>query len=255
MVSPDEVIAMKTILTLLAVSIGAFGQSAPSLEAFYSSRGETYTVKAGETLFHIAERLLGDPYKAAALAKLNGIKDPLQLKEGQKIQLPQSRQGILYSFQKLEEDCNVIEVNESYKFRNGDRFQLRLAANFEGYLYLYNQTAAGRLEQIYPGAAAKGKQIQPLREYMVPREDWFRFDSSTGPEELLVLISLKPLDELDRDLVAGDAARARIKSYFDGASEKGIVVDSQGGGAGRSLILTSPIEGTKVFAHRILLKK
>src|SRR5258708_9550466 len=183
MVSPDEVIAMKTILTLLAVSIGAFGQSAPSLEAFYSSRGETYTVKAGETLFHIAERLLGDPYKAAALAKLNGIKDPLQLKEGQKIQLPQARQGILYSFQKLEEDCNVIDVNESYKFRDGDRLQLRLPANFEGYLYLYNQTAAVRLEQIYPGAAANGKQIHPLRDDIAPQKDCFPFNSSTYPHD------------------------------------------------------------------------
>ena len=79
------------------------------------------------------------------------------------------KRGVLYSFQKLEgkEPCDLIEVNENYRFRNGDRFQLRMAANFEGYLYLYNQSGEGRLEQIFPGDSGKGKQLQAFRDYVL----------------------------------------------------------------------------------------
>jgi hypothetical protein len=247
---------MKTLIILAAVSTCAMAQSADTVESFYRSGGpSSVAAKSGETLFHIAARVLGDPYQASVLQKLNGIGDPLKLEDGQKIKIAAPRRGILYSFQKLENDCDISEVNENYRFRNGDRFQFRMASNFDGYLYLYNQTSNGRLEQLFAGEGAVGKQIQAFRDYIVPRQDWFRLDAAKGPEELVVLIAQEPLGELDREMIADDVTRAKIKSYAGDSTTKGITVDSTSADRGRSLFLTSPIEGTKVFAHRIVLQK
>jgi hypothetical protein len=247
---------MKSIVLYILTAALAAAQSPDTVEAFYRSGGPGFiTARAGETLFHIAARAFGDPYKASTLQKLNSIEDPLKVEEGRKIRLPAGKRGILYSFHTLEDDCDVAEVTENYRFHNGDRFQFRMAANFEGYLYLYNQTGDNRLEQIYPGKSGRGRPIQAFRDYVMPEQDWFRFDSGKSPEELLVLISQEPLNELDRDLVADNAARASLKSYMSQSSDKGIVIDSGSGDRGRSLVLTSPVEGTKVFAHRIILKK
>lgn len=47
-----------------------------------------YTVKPGETLFRIAQRVLGDQYSFYLLARYNGIKVPGHLLGGQVIRLP-----------------------------------------------------------------------------------------------------------------------------------------------------------------------
>lgn len=47
-----------------------------------------YTVKPGETLFRIAQRVLGDQYSFYLLARYNGIKVPGHLVGGQVIRLP-----------------------------------------------------------------------------------------------------------------------------------------------------------------------
>jgi LysM repeat protein len=47
-----------------------------------------YTVKPGETLFRIAQRVLGDQYSFYLLARYNGIKVPGHLMGGQVIRLP-----------------------------------------------------------------------------------------------------------------------------------------------------------------------
>src|SRR5437764_1373126 len=86
-----------------------------SLDQFYnpygiavvSDRGSdnkgtiTYTIQKGETLFDIAEKLLGDPYKASMLAKMNGIRDPMHLTAGDKIKVPRPKLSLLYSIQTL----------------------------------------------------------------------------------------------------------------------------------------------------------
>lgn len=47
-----------------------------------------YTVKAGDTLYGLADRLLGDRLKFYALARYNGMAKPEELKVGQILQIP-----------------------------------------------------------------------------------------------------------------------------------------------------------------------
>ena len=53
-----------------------------------SAKAKTYTVRRGDTLSTIAAKQLGDYRQAGELAKLNGIRDPKNLRAGQKLKLP-----------------------------------------------------------------------------------------------------------------------------------------------------------------------
>src|SRR5580704_17546878 len=70
----------------------------------------TYTVHKGETLFDTAAKLLGDPYQAKALAKRNGIADPMHLEPGSTIESPAPHLDIRYSIQKLVKDGSSYDI-------------------------------------------------------------------------------------------------------------------------------------------------
>src|SRR5262249_4286374 len=113
-----------------------------------------YRLQPGETLFDVAGRFLGDPYKASILQKLNKISDPLKVKAGDSVQVPRPKLGLQFSLQKLEGE-DVRDVNPNYKFAPGDRFQLRVSANVDGYLYVFNRSAKGNIERLFPAEDRK----------------------------------------------------------------------------------------------------
>jgi hypothetical protein len=96
---------------------------------------------------------------------------------------------------------------------------------------------------------------------MLPNDGWFRFDAERGSEEMLVLVSMEPLSNLEGILMtegeSGAAGRKTVESYFANTSAKGINVDSDDSDSenGRSVVTVSPVEGTLVLAHRIVLKR
>lgn len=53
-----------------------------------TSAGRTYTVKAGDTLYVISSRLLGNGNRWQEIANLNGIRDPRALKIGAVLRIP-----------------------------------------------------------------------------------------------------------------------------------------------------------------------
>jgi len=72
---------------LLIANAPGWAQSSGARQFYTPSSdgsGQTmdYAVQPGETLFHIAERFLGDPYRAESLAKENAISDPLRPRAG-----------------------------------------------------------------------------------------------------------------------------------------------------------------------------
>ncbi|PEJ57395.1 hypothetical protein CN692_13355 [Bacillus sp. AFS002410] len=52
------------------------------------SRLKTYTVKKGDTLWDLARKYYGDPYKWKSIASLNGVKNPRKLQIGKVLRLP-----------------------------------------------------------------------------------------------------------------------------------------------------------------------
>jgi LysM repeat protein len=55
------------------------------------SQNYSYTVREGETMSALAQRFLGDPMLAYALARYNGLSSPLSVKPGQSLLIPGTR--------------------------------------------------------------------------------------------------------------------------------------------------------------------
>jgi len=250
---------MKNAIIFLAAAVAALAADQSQVRSFYhpyDSSGSTktvaYTVKPGDTLFDIAEKLMGDPYQAQALGKRNKIRDPLHLEVGSVIQVPSPHLEVRYSIQKLVKGSSGFDVEparDGAKFAAGDRFQVWLAANCDGYLYIFNKDAGGEVKRVFPSADRKSARVRRFSEYLVPRNGWFRMDAAKGDEDLLVLVSLEPLSDLEGDLIANGV----VESYFDGkkaAAGKGIVIDAPEEGEG-SIVVEGPIEGGIVLAHTI----
>ena len=248
---------MKKMILAGLLSLGPLlAQS--TLEQFYqpvsaeTSRKISYWVREGDTLFSIAQRLLGDPYQARLLQQVNGIEDPLRIESGRSIQVPVPALGILYSIQK-QDNCDLLDVNEQHLFRAGDRFRLRLTTNIEGYLYVFNRQPNGDIIRL--NNETRGRKVKPFAEYILPQgEEWFRFDNDRGADELIVLVSPRPLTELDSDLTA-DAARERMRSLMAAGSGRGASLGEGREGLGRSLVIASEVGESMVLAHRIVLRK
>jgi LysM repeat protein len=245
-------------LLLSGLALAAPALAETPLEKFYqplsseNAKRIEYRVKEGDTLFGIAQRILGDPYKARLLQDVNKIEDPFQLEPGQKLRIPVPALGILYSIQK-EEGADLVEVTEQHRFKAGDRFRLRLTANLEGYLYIFNRKPNGDIERLNPESR---KKVSPFAEYVLPSKDdeWYRFDNERGSEELLILISPTRLTELDSDLAA-DAARQKLQRLVAANEGTGAAIGEGREGMGRSLVLASPVGESLVLAHRIVLRK
>jgi hypothetical protein len=97
-------------------------------------------------------------------------------------------------------------------------------------------------------------KVRQFSEYLMPRNDWFKFDGAKGPDELIVLVSLEPLSDLDTDLTAG-AARDRVAAIVRRQAGKESVLGEGEDGRGRAYVTFSPIDNTMVLAHRIVLRK
>lgn len=257
-------------LTVAMMMLVAPLRAQKSLESFYQpyptaddggGKYSEYTVKEGETLFDIAEKLLGDPYRATVLAKINDIKDPLRLKAGTLIKVPRPRLGILYTLEMMTPECGLKEVSEKYAFRSGDRFHLRVTANSDGYLYVFNRNSNGDVDRLLPRKISEPMKIHRFSEYMLPRDGWFRLDKAKGPEDIYVMVSAEPLGDLDGALLAengvriGKGAADALEHYAENHG-KGINIDAGGDEEeqGGTVVTSSPLDGTPVLVHRISMK-
>jgi len=84
--------------------------------------GPTYTVRKGETLWKIAEDLLGSGFKWQEIANLNQISDPEVLEEGQKLTVPAPTAGLVQPTE-LDNPKNITSVSveaKKYTVSQGD---------------------------------------------------------------------------------------------------------------------------------------
>lgn len=255
----------------VSAALSAWGADTISARDFYRPYREgagqktvAYKVQPGETLFDIAEKLMGDPYRAADLAKRNGIKDPLHLEAGSVIQVPAPRLAIRYSIHKLTKGRDVTVVDKGEPLEAGDRFQMWLATNIDGYLYIFNRTADDDIRRVFPAGDRTSAHVRRFSEYLVPRDGWFRLDADHGDEELWVLVSPEKLTDLDAEAAASDAAAKRdderksVAAYFNGkkaAEAKGIVLDDSDEDGDPSVVVEGPDDGSLVFAYKIPIRR
>jgi hypothetical protein len=73
----------------------------------------------------------------------------------------------------------------------GDRVRFKFRTNFDGYLYVMNQSSSGTYEQLFPGAATgQDNRISASREYQVPATSAaFRIAGPAGYETVYWLVT------------------------------------------------------------------
>ncbi len=75
-------------------------------------------------------------------------------------------------------------VDPGLVFASGDRVRFRFRTNFDGYLYVMNQSTSGKYEQLFPREeTGRDNRVRAGREYLVPAtQAAFRITGPAGHE-------------------------------------------------------------------------
>src|SRR5947209_1003259 len=105
-----------------------------------------------------------------------------------------------YSVRKLE-GGSYTDVDPDTVFHAGDHISLAIETNDAGYLYVVAQGSSGRWDVSYPTEPVSGSnRIERGRTYKIPpgADEVMTFDSRAGTERLFVVLTRKPLPDLEK---------------------------------------------------------
>lgn len=82
-------------------------------------------------------------------------------------------------------------VDPGLVFNTNDRVRFRMRADFDGYLYVMNQSTSGNYELLFPRQdTGEQNQIQAGKEYVVPAtQGWFRISGPPGQDVLYWMVT------------------------------------------------------------------
>jgi hypothetical protein len=106
--------------------------------------------------------------------------------------------GVRYSVLKYNGQ-DAVEVSPKTRFRSGDRIQLKVQFNDDGYLYLVHQGTSGAWQLMYPSPRTPrgANAVVAGREYKIPETSLMRFGGDRGVEKLFLVVSRVPEQKLD----------------------------------------------------------
>ncbi len=109
--------------------------------------------------------------------------------------------GLRYTILKALPGGGQVEVLPDTVFKAHDAIRLSIEANKPGYLYIILQGSSGTWTPLYREVGPQ-HQIQPGKEYIIPPPPAsFEFDEHAGQERLFVLLSEKPMQDLESLIV------------------------------------------------------
>lgn len=227
----------------------------------------SYTVRETTTLASVAERILGDASLGPAIARWNNLPRRARLHRGESVRLPLPKLAVLYTLEALTKQSNGYDlepVDDDHKFRPGERFRLRITPNRDGYLYAFNRDAEGYWKRLYPAEAPDGP-VERFTEYTMPADGWFSLDEKEGKEEVFILLSLEPIDDLDPlfDTTVGKTIPQDQEKIMESLLEreksvtKGISRVEPGGPKSEkgAVVTLDPSSGLPLLAYRLRLRR
>jgi hypothetical protein len=107
--------------------------------------------------------------------------------------------GLRYTVLKLGADNTPTEVPNDTVFHAGDRIRFSVEANGPGYLYIINQGSSGNWKPVFPSSEVEdgNNRIEGWRPYTMPPKSRLAFDSTVGTENLFIVFSLQPENDLE----------------------------------------------------------
>lgn len=101
--------------------------------------------------------------------------------------------GVRYWVDLVDAQGNRRQVTTDHVFRRGDRIQLHIMTNQDGYLTLVNIGTSGRTTVLFPSASAPGSNlVKAGTDHAVPPGSFLRFEGNPGQEVLVLTFSPRP---------------------------------------------------------------
>lgn len=184
-----------------------------------------------------------------------------------------------YRVMKQAEDLSPRETNPQTVFHTGDRLQLRIKTNQNGYLYIIQNTETGDGQIIFPDSRIdEGRNlVRKNEEHAIPARCekqyideqgncWFWMEPPAGREVFTVIFSRDIISDLSDKLVdaGGKVRREVIKNLMTSSAQtlkrtsRPNLSTDQGGGAGRYVIWvtnTNSKNNEELITDIILLHK
>lgn len=136
---------------------------------------------------------------ASVSAKQQSLSQPQQPAQPPRPSVPvvntvQAPLGLRYALLKMT-GMDATEVPVSTRFHSGDRLQLRVQANADGYLYIVSQGSSGAWQVMFPSPSRNSgsNRVKAGEDHT----SIFRFDSKPGVEKLFIVLSRAPVKDLD----------------------------------------------------------
>ena len=93
-------------------------------------------------------------------------------------------------------------------FQSGDKVAFKFATNYAAYVAVITKGSSGKRKLLFPYNGAKDR-ISAGETFRIPTgENWFVFDDTPGREELVFVMSNKPIAELEQANQASPAANS-----------------------------------------------
>jgi hypothetical protein len=113
--------------------------------------------------------------------------------------------GVRYSVMLRDANGKYNDVSPTEVFHSGDYLHLTVMANQPGYLYVVQQGSSGKWSPIFParGSAPEANKVEQGKVTEIPTgASAFQFDSTPGEEQLYIIVSRNPIEDLD-GLISG----------------------------------------------------
>lgn len=104
--------------------------------------------------------------------------------------------GLRYSILKIM-GSDAIEVPVTTRFQAGDKIQIKIQSNSDGFLYIVSQGTSGSWQTVFPSKTRASNRIRAGESYVLPNNSFLRFAGNPGVEKLFVMLTRSPESDLD----------------------------------------------------------
>lgn len=125
--------------------------------------------------------------------------------------------GLRYTVVKLEKD-GPREVRPDMPFHAGDRIQVNIEPNLDGYLYVVARGSSGKWKPVFPSAGLdqSDNSVEGLITYTLPSKGLaFTFDERPGIEQLFIVLSRQPEPNFEKTIYLVRSGAERPLSNSD----------------------------------------
>lgn len=100
--------------------------------------------------------------------------------------------GLMFYFELLQPNGELVRVNSSRAFRSGEKVRLHVTTNVDGRLAILQSQDKGKFEELFPSPKlpASAALVHKGIETILPTPGgWFKFDEQTGEIRLLMMLT------------------------------------------------------------------